>query len=443
MSLLKAALSWSAILIAMTVGVACKRAGSEVRDDRASTTQQPVEHQAPTSSGEQAEGLPVADTTPTNDAKRAGADPGDAERGHALVERFECNRCHSETGGSAVTRPKDCVGCHDDIVSGKFPAPADALSRWKKTSDPYTVTPSLLAVGKRLEREWLVGFLQQPVDLRPKLEASMPRLELSEQDARDLAAFLTRDAEPQGAPAAEGDVAKGRELVKEKSCGSCHAFTGANDFSATFTPGDERQKRAIRLAPDLRFTRERFVRSQVVQWLVDPLVIKRDSLMPNHGLSKTQAADVAAYLYETPLSAVEPPPVPARLPNLERRVTYAEVDEKVFRVTCRHCHSDPDASMGDGGPGNTGGFGFAPKKLDLATYKGIAAGFVDDAGERRSIFVPVTSGEPRLIETLLARQREVAGDHGGEVRGMPLGLPALTPEQVQLVSSWVAQGRPR
>jgi hypothetical protein len=128
---------------------------------------------------------------------------------------------------------------------------------------------------------------------------------------------------------------------------------------------------------------------------------------------------------------------------LERRVSYEEVDEKVFHITCRHCHSDPDAAMGDGGPGNTGGFGFAPKKLDLATYKGVAAGYIDAKGERQSVFAPMADGVPRLVAALLARQREEAGTHSDEIRGMPLGLPALTPEQIQLVESWVAQGRPR
>jgi hypothetical protein len=28
------------------------------------------------------------------------------------------------------------------------------------------------------------------------------------------------------------------------------------------------------------------------------------------------------------------------------------------------------------------------------------------------------------------------------VLGMPLGLPALSPEEIQLVDSWIAQGRP-
>ena len=28
------------------------------------------------------------------------------------------------------------------------------------------------------------------------------------------------------------------------------------------------------------------------------------------------------------------------------------------------------------------------------------------------------------------------------LRGMPLGLPSVTPEELQLVESWIAQGRP-
>jgi hypothetical protein len=131
------------------------------------------------------------------------------------------------------------------------------------------------------------------------------------------------------------------------------------------------------------------------------------------------------------------------LPVLDRKVEFQEVMDAVFGVTCRHCHSNPDASLGDGGPGNTGGFGFKPKGLDLATYRGVAAGYLDPGGERSSVFLPLPDGTPRLVAALLARQKEEAGQRDELVRGMPLGLPALSAEQVQLVESWVAQGRPR
>jgi hypothetical protein len=60
-----------------------------------------------------------------------------------------------------------------------------------------------------------------------------------------------------------------------------------------------------------------------------------------------------------------------------------------------------------------------------------------------SVFRPTKDGTPRLVAALIARQKEEAGLVDPEVRGMPLGLPALSAKEVQLVESWVAQGRPQ
>jgi cytochrome c2 len=370
---------------------------------------------------------------------------GDAARGRELVDTFECNRCHTVQAVAPAPRDKHCVQCHDDISRGQFPAPASAMARWKKTVDAYTVNPSLVNVGARLDPEWLYGFLLDPRDLRPHLSTSMPKLDLKEQDAADLVAYLTSSVEAPAAAAPGGSADKGRTLFEQKGCGSCHEFSGAPGLLTrpNSMVTDEQQKRAIRLAPDLRFTRERFRRDAMVAWLRDPKSLKNDTLMPTHGLNEREAADVSAYLYDTELSEVAPQAIPARLPVLTRKVEFQEVMDKVFGVTCRHCHSDPDAALGDGGPGNTGGFGFAAKGLDLATYRGVAAGYLDEKRERTSVFLPLPDGTPRLIAALLARQKEESGERDPEVRGMPLGLPALTAEQIQLVESWVAQGRPR
>jgi hypothetical protein len=118
-------------------------------------------------------------------------------------------------------------------------------------------------------------------------------------------------------------------------------------------------------------------------------------------------------------------------------VRFAEVRDRVFRRVCWHCHSEPDYALGDGGPGNTGGFGFAPRGLNLATYRGAQSGARGHQGQRRSIFRPV-DGTPLLVAVLLARQREEAGV-ATDLRGMPLGLPALDAEDLQLrdtLTSW-------
>jgi hypothetical protein len=118
------------------------------------------------------------------------------------------------------------------------------------------------------------------------------------------------------------------------------------------------------------------------------------------------------------------------------------VSEKILRGSCWHCHSDPDYAFGDGGPGNTGGFGFAGKGVQLATYDGVLSGYVDAEGERQSL-LETASGKSVLVESLLARREEEAGRPRDDVLGMPLGLPALSAERIQLVESWVAQGAPR
>ncbi len=50
-------------------------------------------------------------------------------------------------------------------------------------------------------------------------------------------------------------------------------------------------------------------------------------------------------------------------------------------------------------------------------------------------------GTPRIVAHLLARHAEIAGTPAGGVRGMPLGFPAVAPEDIQLLETWIAQGR--
>ena len=134
--------------------------------------------------------------------------------------------------------------------------------------------------------------------------------------------------------------------------------------------------------------------------------------------------------------------MPARLPILARKVTYDEVATRVLRKTCWHCHGEPDFERGDGGPGNSGGFGFKGRGLNLSDYPSTFAGFLDDKGRRTSVFATSKDGTSYLVAAMIARQREEAGEEP-DIRGMPLGLPALSAEDVQLVETWIAQGRPR
>jgi len=367
---------------------------------------------------------------------------GDPTRGRELVEHFECNRCHEGTGLGSAPLAKNCFSCHEQIITGKFPVSPAALARFRPHVASAREAPSLTALGARLEPRWVIEYLLAPRDLRPRLTPDMPRLGLDRSQAADIAAYLGGHAEPGAESDVTGNAQRGRELMEQKGCASCHAFSGVPSFAVSETPpAGSDAARAATLAPDLRFTRDRFRPGSLLAFLLDPKAVKPDTRMPNFDLSQAQAADIAAYLRRAPLRIASAAPY-VRLPPLARRVSFEEANRQVFSRTCHHCHTDAGAAGGDGGPGNTGGFGFAPRGISFSSHASILAGYTDEKGERRSLFEPLADGTPRLVAALLARHEEARSRPRDGVRGMPLGLPPLSPEDIQLVESWVAQGRP-
>jgi len=371
---------------------------------------------------------------------------GDAAHGKVLLEELQCNRCHDGTEAAPAPQNKHCVHCHADIVAGKFKATPALLARWKPVVETLTDAPSLTAAGKRLSRAFVRAYLAKPHDLRPGLSQSMPRLALTAAQIDDLAAHLVPDEVAPVAGKIEGDLEAGRRVLETKGCMACHEMTGVPGLAASAVPvplSAPELLRGKRLAPDLRYVRERQSPAQTAAWLADPKGLKADSAMPNVPLSEAERRDVVAFLHTRELAPAASARPPARLPLLSRMVTFAEVDKRVFHRTCWHCHSEPDYAIGDGGPGNSGGFGFKPRGLNLSDYNGIAAGFLNDKNERESVFLPGPDGIPRLVTALLARHAEEAGAETGPVRGMPLGYAPVSLEDIQLVDTWISQGRPR
>jgi cytochrome c2 len=372
---------------------------------------------------------------------------GDATRGKALVARYECNRCHVGTGQPAPTFDRQCVGCHKVIKAETLPFPREKLEAWSEATRHFVTTPSLAKLGATLRASWIASFLEEPVKVRPHEEEWMPRLAISESDARDIAAFLTAGAEAPREVALGGDARRGERIVAQKGCLACHAFTGASPADVRLdVPGlaPEKLARGISQASDLRLARERFRPDTLARWIRDPAAVRAEAEMPNLGLTEEEARDAAAYILSAPLCP--PPPVEApiaRLPVLERHVSYEEVAAKVFRKSCTHCHADPSPN-GDPGPGSTGGFGFGPRGVQLLSFRGTQLGYIADGGKRRSLFAREPAldkwGGSRLVAALIARHEETSGRPVKEVRGMPMGLPGLSAEDIQLVETWVSQG---
>jgi len=347
------------------------------------------------------------------------------------MAKYECQRCHEGLDLPELAPKKRCVGCHQDIRAGRFKADSRVLARWNSNLKSLPGAPSLAGIGTKRSTAWIAEYLLDPHDLRPGLKATMPRLALTRSQAQRIAAALAGPSLGASSPIAvsEDAVARGAKLYAAGGCGGCHATSTEETLAA-------------QLAPNLVDLKSRFRPETLVRWLADPNAVTPGTLMPPTGLTMAENQDLAAYLWTQ--TGQRPAPKPfQRLPLLRRKVRFKEVSQRVFRKLCWHCHSQPDFARGDGGPGNTGGMGFRGLGLDLSTYTGISRGVRGPTGRRQSIFAKDAEGVPRLVRSLLARHKEEQGGRVDGLLGMPLGFPALPAEDIQLIESWVAQGRPR
>jgi mono/diheme cytochrome c family protein len=386
-------------------------------------------------------------------AVAAPASPALLEQGRRLVEQAECGRCHALPAAIAPTpRPRSCTGCHAWIhATGEDPAAAAHQRRTYPLWDRYLArvasfldVPDLAASGARLDAGFVARYLRAPFKVRPTMSEGMIRTGFSQGEAQAVAAWLaeatrrpwSEEANAAAAialSAAADQVGEGRRLFERLACGTCHA-RGERPATGGGPP-----------APDLGLLRDRMRPQTAAAFLADPAAFGGETRMPRYPISAAEAARLRDYLWSLPPTALTAP-APAELPLLERPVAYAEVRAQVLDRICIHCHMDPRKNSGEGGPGNTGGLGYRGVKLDLETWAGIRRGAVDAEGRRVSIL----SGEVApLVARLRARYLEHARERGGPRAvvaggepGMPLGLPPLTPEQFQLVRSWVAQGAP-
>ncbi|MHB8875854.1 MAG: hypothetical protein ACYC8T_19370 [Myxococcaceae bacterium] len=372
----------------------------------------------------------------------------------SVLTRHQCDRCHGVeavfgstrtpgTGADLVTEPVPlfsdtygCAGCHRNIAgAADDPARlAEGRARFGAEFDGYipraaarycNVPP--LASMQRLRARWLRSFLGAPYDVRPNLVESMfrPNLTPTEVDVL-LEGWGALPELPEPARPSPAQLARGAELFEHKSCGTCHLL-GNRPFEVAagwqFELRPDVRLRA--LAPDLQHARHRLTRHTVEAWIFEPSSVKPTAAMPKLKLTRDEAALLADFVYFADPGAPSSPP-PRWPPPYDPAAPvpdYQEVEAKVFGPVCRHCHSNPYTGDGDRGPGGSGGFGFPGPGLSFAGGEVPAA-----------LLRPGPSGEPVILERL--RARYLAPPQTG-VRGMPLGLPALTLEQFSLVERWV------
>lgn len=196
-----------------------------------------------------------------------------------------CGQCHRgqlpgtpqlNQGRNLLSR-EGCVHCH--LV--KLP---DG-STMKPTDDP----PSLSHIADKTSREWIFAWLKDPQAYAST--STMPNFKLSDDDARDISAFLVANSTPLPGDTANGsakpssDPAAGASLYGESFCASCHAVQNAAGNMVGGNVGPELTRVGNKVKPEW-----------LQAWLRNPRVYDPGTAMPHYRFSDGQVATLSGFL---------------------------------------------------------------------------------------------------------------------------------------------------
>jgi len=193
--------------------------------------------------------------------------------GRDLLARYGCLRCHT------VRLPDG--------------------SRMTATDNPQPLNH----IAAKTTREWIYAWLQSPSAY--SASATMPDYQMSEEDARDISAFLIADSEPlPGSPLptpttskSAPDIAAGAKLYRESFCASCHAIRDAAGNLAGGDPGPQLSPTLSQEpGPELTRIGSKVKPAWLQAWLEDPRTYNSHTLMPRYRWTPQQLKILSAYV---------------------------------------------------------------------------------------------------------------------------------------------------
>lgn len=280
------------------------------------------------------------------------AHPGDYLERHP-PDRFGCTICHGGEGAALEEReahgrarhsaspltPKEliessCGVCHLGVeVPG-----APLLSRGRRLMDEYScqachevpglttqkfLGPSWDDVGRKVTREWLARWLEDPHGYlkRPR----MPRFRLRPAERTAIVEFLLEftgvPGEPGASSALEGNAERGGVLFRESRCITCHSVRG----------------RGGTIGPDLGTVAGKVTPEWLVQFIRNPHFFQPTTPMPRFGFTDGEIRDLIAYILTEFVAEEE------SAPRAVERVDPALLDrmgrEAFTRYGCLSCHA--------------------------------------------------------------------------------------------------------
>jgi sulfur oxidation c-type cytochrome SoxX len=244
--------------------------------------------------------------------------------GQLSLDAADWSKADAEKGGEVFRRSR-CVTCHE--VNGRG----------------GTLGPALTHVGAKASRDWLYSWIRDPHRFQPK--TLMPRFRFTDEEALDLAAYLSseygeapRDFETNDTPPSPALAAEGRSIFERRGCYSCHEIEG---FPALARIGPRLTAvgdRVLEPAPLVA----RGIRPTLPNWLFTkvsgPERVLDGARMPTFGFAEDEAAAVTVALLS--LRARETPPArTTRDPVRPPYVPQGEFGALVRRYRCLSCHT--------------------------------------------------------------------------------------------------------
>ena len=288
------------------------------------------------------------------------------------TEKFGCTPCHGGQGPAVNSVEKahgevkfwehpllrgtlvqgSCIGCHADL---RIPH-AETIARGEYLFEQLgchgchlvegygeldKVGPYLRRIGAKVQPEWLVRWVNNPHEFRPKTK--MPNFMFSKEQATAIASYLL-DASKKESDAwlAEHDVPanvnpndaaqveRGKNIVDSIGCRGCHGFA---DGESPALIGDSKD-----IVPNLANIAEKTSARWIYHWLKGPRDFSPEARMPSLRLSDQEAADVTAFL----VTLGKPSAPDAQLREALQSPESVKAGEALVRkYGCEGCHNVP------------------------------------------------------------------------------------------------------
>ncbi len=200
---------------------------------------------------------------------------------HLDVQKFEDAPLLAE--GQRLFEQIGCTGCH--LVKGYENIPK--------------VGPSLRKISAKVDPSWMVRWIENPHQFRPRTR--MPNFELKQDEAMAIASYLWSGAKeeadqwtqshplPAGFRGGESNqIARGKKLVETIGCKGCHGFA---EGEFTTVVGKEKE-----IAPNLKDVASKASAQWIYHWIKNPRGFSPETNMPSLRLSDEEALAITAYL---------------------------------------------------------------------------------------------------------------------------------------------------